>query len=105
MTFRITGWHPPIDGVARAESRFGVRGACRKAHRHDGADDAFSGAHLAAASVRAVEAAPVVHLLPLPCEPTSLGFAGCSAESVKVTSMAAFRVELSARHPTVWTPE
>src|SRR5262245_51398326 len=33
------------------------------------------------------------------------GFAGCSAESVKVTSMAAFRVELGARHPTVWTPE
>lgn len=71
MTFRITDWHPPIDGVARAESRyhvidgFGASGACRRAHRHDGADDAFSKAHLAAASVRAVEAAPVVHLLPL----------------------------------------
>ena len=72
MTFRITDWHPPIDGVARAESRyhvidgFGASGACRRAHRHARADDAFSGAHLAAASVRAVEAAPVVHLLPLP---------------------------------------
>ena len=35
MTFRITDWHLPIDGVARAESRFGARGACRRAHRHD----------------------------------------------------------------------
>lgn len=24
MTFRITDWHPPIDGVARAESRYDV---------------------------------------------------------------------------------
>ena len=72
MTFRITDWHPPIYGVARAESLyhvidgFGASGACRRAHRHAGADDAFSGAHLADASVRTVEAAPVVHLLPLP---------------------------------------
>ena len=57
MTFRITDWHPPIDGVARAELRyhvidgFGASGACRRAHRHAGADDAFSGAHLAASSV------------------------------------------------------
>ena len=51
------GLAPAIDGVARAKSRyhvidgFGASGGCRRAHRHAGADDAFSGAHLAAASV------------------------------------------------------
>ena len=72
MTFRITDWHPPIDGVARAESRydvidgFGASGACRRAHRHDGADEALSGAISPPLPSAPSRRHQWFHLLPLP---------------------------------------